>query len=312
MADFRLPPFPRGWYLIGLSDEIEAGMVHPLRCFDRDIVLYRGESGIIHVFDAFCPHLGAHLGHGGVVHGDSLRCPFHGWRFGSTGECIEIPYSDRIPAKARLGRWPAHEASGLVLVYYDEAGAPPAFEPAVPPAGDGEWTPARVLRWEVRAHVQDLVEGGVDTPHLQFVHQASGVDPCEIEVAGAELRCHTRACFGPQGMSTDAYMVCRGLGYVATHLVNPSMEARSVLLPTPVSANTVDVRVLLSVRAHPNPRATAAIEEAFASGFIEDFESDRRIWEHKTYQRHPVLCPGDGPIAAFRRWAGQFYPSERA
>ena len=31
------------------------------------------------------------------------------------------------------------------------------------------------------------------------------------------------------------------------------------------------------------------------------------IWEHKIFQPNPILCDGDGPIAQFRRWFGQFY-----
>ena len=36
---------------------------------------------------------------------------------------------------------------------------------------------------------------------------------------------------------------------------------------------------------------------------------DFPIWENKVYRERPLLCDGDGPIQAFRRWAAQFYPS---
>jgi 3-ketosteroid 9alpha-monooxygenase subunit A len=37
------------------------------------------------------------------------------------------------------------------------------------------------------------------------------------------------------------------------------------------------------------------------------FEQDIPIWEHKTYRTQPLLCNGDGPIGAYRKWANQFY-----
>jgi hypothetical protein len=34
---------------------------------------------------------------------------------------------------------------------------------------------------------------------------------------------------------------------------------------------------------------------------------DMRIWKNKIYRPHPVLCEADEHLAAFRRWARQFY-----
>src|SRR5690554_7382987 len=74
---YPFPRYPRGWFQIAYSDEVEPGSVHPIRYFGRDYVLFRTESGALSLLDAFCPHLGAHLGYGGRVEGESIRCPFH-------------------------------------------------------------------------------------------------------------------------------------------------------------------------------------------------------------------------------------------
>jgi 3-ketosteroid 9alpha-monooxygenase subunit A len=50
---------------------------------------------------------------------------------------------------------------------------------------------------------------------------------------------------------------------------------------------------------------------AFALGYVamlqKGFEQDVRIWEHKVWRDHPVLCDGDGPIMKLRKWYAQFY-----
>jgi hypothetical protein len=41
-------------------------------------------------------------------------------------------------------------------------------------------------------------------------------------------------------------------------------------------------------------------------------EQDFAIWENKIYRPNPVLCDGDGPVRAYRKWAGQFYSGAEA
>ena len=46
MATRALHGFPRGWFVISMSDELPRGAVVPLRYFGRDLVAYRGDSVI--------------------------------------------------------------------------------------------------------------------------------------------------------------------------------------------------------------------------------------------------------------------------
>ena len=39
-----------------------------------------------------------------------------------------------------------------------------------------------------------------------------------------------------------------------------------------------------------------------------EVEQDLDIWTYKAFVRQPALAKGDGPIAAYRKWAQQFYP----
>jgi len=106
-------PLPNGWFAVAFARELREGEVRPLHYFGEDLVLFRTRSGHARVLDAFCPHLGAHLGHGGRVMGETLRCPFHGWQYdGTTGECVHIPYCERIPQQARLRSWTCARRTG--------------------------------------------------------------------------------------------------------------------------------------------------------------------------------------------------------
>jgi hypothetical protein len=61
---FPFPRYPRGWFQVAYSDEVEPGKVLLLKYFGKDLVAFRAESGSLSALDAHCPHLGAHLGHG--------------------------------------------------------------------------------------------------------------------------------------------------------------------------------------------------------------------------------------------------------
>ena len=109
----------------------------PLHVFERDFVLYRTEGGEPVLLDAFCPHLGAHLGHGGKVEGDDIRCPFHAWKFGKDGACSEIPYTEKIPPKAKIRCNQIDERNGMIFAWHDDEGAAPEWEvPDLPEALD--------------------------------------------------------------------------------------------------------------------------------------------------------------------------------
>jgi hypothetical protein len=49
------------------------------------------------------------------------------------------------------------------------------------------------------------------------------------------------------------------------------------------------------------------VGEAFVKEVSRQLLEDKPIWEHKTYIDRPALADTDGPFAAFRRWASQFY-----
>lgn len=313
-------PIPYGWFAVAYGDEVDAGDVLPLQAFGRDLVLFRADGGTAHVLDAFCPHLGAHLGYGGRVVGGAIKCPFHGWAFDGEGSVVDIPYAQTVPRRARDGpciqSYPVLERSSLVWAWYHPRRCAPLFDlDDVPGFGDPAWTAAGRYQWEVETHLQESGENAVDTAHFASVHGALEVPEAEITLEG-----HRR--------DTDLTMVVPAVdddGHVdfsrnePMHLVTrscgPGMSFqvfsrafRTILLgaPTPITAGRMVLRFAFTRPVDVSPQ-----HEILTTGLIAEIvrqvEQDIPIWEHKSYNASPLLCDGDGPIAKYRRWFGQFY-----
>ena len=310
MKTGRFPfPIPNGWFAVSFSDELARGEVQPVHYFGRDLVLFRGEDGEAHVLDAFCPHLGAHLGHGGQVTGDRLRCPFHAWEWeGGSGACRRIPYASRIPPQASIEAFPTLERNGYVLAWYHAEGGPPNFEiPEVAEFGHPDWSDFEKYEWVVASSLQEMGENGADSAHFQFVHGTRNVPITKSEEEGA-----FRRMFQPVRMETPRGVVegaidtrVHGMGFSTTRFTGIA-ETLEVACTTPIDESRCHVRYgFTQPRAVTGGGAAAMIREV-----VRQTNEDIPIWENKLHLERPLLCDGDGPIAAYRRWCSQFY-SER-
>jgi len=56
----------------------------------------------------------------------------------------------------------------------------------------------------------------------------------------------------------------------------------------------------------------ARYADAYVKNLQVGFAEDIQIWENKRWRDRPMLCDGDGPIGALRRWYRQFYPDVEA
>ena len=304
----RFPfPIPSGWFAVAWSDELAAGDVRGLRYFARDQVLFRTETGAAQVVDAHCPHLGAHLG-SGRVEGDALVCPFHGWRWDGAGRCAGIPYAKRIPPKARLRAWPVVEHSGAIFVWHDPAGGAPTFEaPPHPELSDPEWLPVERHEFAIATCIQEIAENAHDPAHFRFVHGVPALPGNSASFDGPRQISENRGDFEtPRGrVETSIRGTSYGLG--VGHLRTRGLaDMAQLLLQTPIDTEHVHVRWQFAVPKRPDG-APSPVGVAFAREFVRQFRQDIPIWETKQFLARPTLCEGDGQIAAFRRWAGQFY-----
>ena len=306
---FPVPPFPSGWFQVAYGDELAAGDVMPLEYFGEHLVAFRAQDGVARVLDAFCPHLGAHLGYGGRVEESTIRCPFHAWRFDGAGQCVEVPYANKIPPLAKLRTWPVCEVNGLVMVYNDVSGQPPRFElPELPEVGSEHWTPYTRRRWKVRSHNQEMAENGVDSAHFKYVHGTPDQPMTRAEIDGHILRVRSPVQYStPQGaiegqIASDSH----GFGFSLVRFTG-IVETLIVTSVTPIDGEYVDVRFSFMTKKVGNETVTANVGKAFIAEIERQLGQDIPIWEHKVMKDRPVLCDGDGPIGLFRRWCKQFY-----
>ena len=157
-------PLPFGWFAVAKSDEIAAGQVKPIRYFNTEFVLWRGEDGSLNALDPYCRHLGAHLGYGSDVVGNDLRCPFHHWSYNGEGGVTDIPYARAIPPKLKkscVPSWPVQETLGLIYVWYHPYKAEPMWELAtMRELSEENWVECEFREWVIPIHIQELTENG--------------------------------------------------------------------------------------------------------------------------------------------------------
>jgi len=302
-------PIPNGWFAVAFSNELVPGEVRRIHYFDEELVLYRGREGAPKVLDAYCPHLGAHLAEGGRVVGDTLRCPFHGWRFDGTGLCVEIPYCQRIPPKARLRGWDVVEKNRMIFVWHHAEGKPPSWDfPAMPELNHPDWSEPRSFELKVAVHMQDMHENNNDPVHFQFVHSAPEVPPSEISFGegGRYMRMVGKGeRVTPLGtfetlLERDSW----GLGLSAVRVSGiPGAGLLMYSSTAPVDRGHSHSRWLFTVTKNLADLAGEQFIQELSAGVKQDL----RIWENKVHRARPVLCEADRYLAEFRQWTRQFY-----
>jgi 3-ketosteroid 9alpha-monooxygenase subunit A len=344
MSDFRyeyLRPgnYARGWHIVLFSQELQVGDVKSLHYFDRDFVIYRGESGQAAILDAHCPHLGANLATGGGrIKGDTLACPFHGWTFDPSGRCVDIPYASKIPEKAvnALRGWPVLEKNGFIAIWYDsENSTTEAYIPDIPQwGGDSHgWGDWNFHRTRIRAKACDVIENIVDIAHFPHVHggqvksfentfgdrtvtqlstirrdpNASMITPpnlpFDIEQARNEAAGEEADAWGDATYHGPSIMYY----YTESRSADISFKSWWVNYHTPVNQDELDLCsavIMSSLTDEPLPEEFLQMYPQMAHAA---FGQDVEIWKDKIYRQDPILCDGDGQINKLRRWYEQFY-----
>jgi 3-ketosteroid 9alpha-monooxygenase subunit A len=296
--------FATGWYVIAQAEELAPGAVHSMRYFGQKLVAWRGDHGV-HVLDAYCPHLGADLGVGGKVVGDSIQCPFHAWRFGGDGACVEVPYASKIPARACIKTWEVRERNGLVFVWYDGLGGAPTWEiPVQPEYGSPEWTSWTINLLTVKTVPREVMENVADRAHFPRVHNTH-IDAWENEFVEHRAIQRAAGVAYPQGGGSDRFKLVATYYGPAYQITEMDSRLPNVLVNahTPVDEGTLHLRFGVMLKK---------TGEKWAPMYLKNlqlgYQEDVAIWENKVWRDRPMLCDGDGPIGALRRWYKQFYP----
>jgi phenylpropionate dioxygenase-like ring-hydroxylating dioxygenase large terminal subunit len=312
-ARFPFAPFPRGWYNVVPSDQVQAGQVARLHLLGRELVCFRGVSGAVTVADAYCPHLGAHLGVGGYVRGDDIVCPFHGWCFDARGENVDIPYADRVNRRARLAVYATRELAGMVFVWFDPEGGPPTWhlpELAELDSEDHLLVCPPEGCWRFASHPQEVLENVVDVAHFKFVHGVGAFGGLEVEIEGPRCRTAAEVTFTTPRGPTEGAVVSElwGLGFDVVRQRGLGAPACGVLTVTPVDGIQVEARYMFVLPKDPATSEPTRYGKGLIAEFMRQIVQDIPIWEAKVYRETPSLAGGEGPIMEYRRWARQFYP----
>jgi len=312
-----LPPYPRGWFAVAVSDELGPGEVRPLHFFGQELVLFRTQAGEAALFDAYCPHLGAHLGHGGTVDGGVLTCPFHAWRFSTEGTCVGMPYGKRIPAAAQARKWSVLEQNGVILAWHSPDGSKPDW--VMRKHDDGNWIPAKWKRWEILGHPQEVCENGVDFAHLRFIHGthiARLTGPPTIDGAYFESEIESDPEALEDRWSIDETSVALkgsnhiwgpGLVFASIGPKGADLDVCQRLYCTPIDGDRVQLLGMVNVGRLDSEAATRQFADALIPEVFAQWEADVPIWEHKVYRPKPALNEREGEIVQFRHWYQQFY-----
>ena len=292
--------YARGWHILMFSQELAVGDVKPLRYFDHDFVIYRGESGRAAVLDAHCPHLGAHLASdGGRLVGDHLACPFHGWTFDCQGTCVDIPYAKKIPERAvnALRGWPVLEKNGFIALWYDPDNGPTDdYIPDIPQWGDDGWGDWKFQRSRIHAKPCDVIENIVDVAHFPHVHGG------EVQSFENRFGEHTVTQISRVKQTAEARMIIPpGLPFD-----REALREQAVSDDADAWGDAPDDRGLLVNSLDDRPMPEEFVE-LYPQTAHAAFGQDVAIWQDKVYRADPILCDGDGPINKLRKWYERFY-----
>ena len=305
-----VPEIPNGWFAVAWSSDIGPGEVRRIYYFAEELVLFRTRTGQARVLAAYCAHLGAHLAEGGRVVGETIRCPFHAWQYdGQSGNCVKIPYCDRVPAKAQVRAWEVCERNGMIFVWHHAEEKSADWEvPEIPQLSDPEWSEPRTFEIEVPIHMQDMAENNLDPVHFEVVHKNMGVPDTEIEF-GEDGRFMHAVSYSEQETPSGTFKMellrdswCIGMSSVESRGI-PGAGLYMFTSTSPIDRHTAVSRWAMT--ATKNMVDTAG--EEWFDGITGGLSDDMRIWANKIHRANPVFCEADKLLGEFRRWVRQFY-----
>ncbi len=163
----------RYWWPVHFSELVKDKPMK-VRLLGEDFIVFRDGDGRVGCLDLRCCHRLASLEHG-RVEAAGIRCCYHGWLFDVEGKCLEQPAEapeQTFCDKVRQKSYPVAELASLVWVYIGPQPVPtlPMFD--VLHRTDGYRS---VKAQEMYCNWLQLAEGGIDLPHLPFLH--AGVHP---------------------------------------------------------------------------------------------------------------------------------------
>jgi vanillate O-demethylase monooxygenase subunit len=107
------------WYVATDVENILNEKPLALKIAGEDIILYRDTKNKIIAMADLCPHRLAPLSMG-RVEGDDIRCMYHGIKYGSDGQCKEVPGQDKLPKFFCVKRYAVYEGHEWVWIWFGD------------------------------------------------------------------------------------------------------------------------------------------------------------------------------------------------
>jgi 3-ketosteroid 9alpha-monooxygenase subunit A len=316
--------FARGWHCLGLERDFADGKPHAVEAFGGTLVVWSDSKGELHVLDGFCRHMGGNLTNG-TVKGDEIACPFHDWRWGGDGKCKSIPYSRRVPLRARTHSYESVVRNGQLMIWHDSEGSP-ADHDALPPELEGvgtdrytDWT------WNVipvdNAHCREIIDNVVDMAHFFYIHFAFPTNfrnVFEGDKATQFMESTGRPDMKNEGYGDEDLVLKSEATYFGpSYMINwldtdyKGFLTKVILINchVPTGPNSFNLQYGLCVEKPEGVDESTAdyIGKKYAETFSVGFLQDVAIWQDKAPVQNPLLCEDDGPVYQLRRWYEQFY-----
>ena len=319
--------FARGWHCLGPVEEFTDGRPHAIQAFGEKLVVFATGDGSVKVLDAYCRHMGGDLSQG-TIKGDEVACPFHDWRWGGDGRCKKIPYSRRVPPRARTRAWSTLVQDRLLFVWNDPEGNPPPAEVTIPRiegAESPEWTDWIWKKLVVDgSNCREIVDNVVDMAHFFYVHFSFPTyfkNVFDNHVATQYQRGSGREDVRPPAKpgepvlidneSTASYYGPSFMIDELTYNYDDGSSVENVLInchyPISPTSFMLQYGIIVKKASHLSGDAAERLAAASAEHIGKGFEQDIAIWKNKTRIDNPLLCEEDGPVYQLRRWYEQFY-----
>jgi 3-ketosteroid 9alpha-monooxygenase subunit A len=316
--------YARGWHCLGPVKNYLDGEPHAVEAFGTKLVVFADSHGDLKILDGYCRHMGGDLTQG-TIKGDEVACPFHDWRWGGDGKCKLVPYAKRTPRLARTRAWLTDVRSGLLFVWHDVEGNPPAPElriPEIPEWASGEWTDWRWNSTLIPSNCRDIIDNVTDMAHFFYIHFGFPTyfkNVFEGHIASQYLRTVGRpdvdlggsAYTGEQILDSEASYF--GPSFMINWLHNNygGYKAESILInchyPVTQDSFLLQWGVIVQKPTDMDDEMTDKLGEAFTAGVSKGFLQDVEIWRNKTRIDNPLLVEEDGAVYQLRRWYQQFY-----
>lgn len=179
--------FRRYWLPVMTCDELPHPDCPPVRLpvLGEKLLAFRDTKGRVGIINEACPHRQASL-YFGRNEECGIRCAYHGWKFDIEGRCMDIPSEptgNKITERIQTTAYPAIECGEVIWVYM----GPPEHRPP-PPAL--EWTNLPADHLFITRRLQEcnylqVLEGGLDSSHLSWLHGGTLMDDPILGMGGA-------------------------------------------------------------------------------------------------------------------------------